>query len=164
MARSAARERGIAFGSLALGSLIGLLLATQGGWAPAIAPVLAGAAAAGTGLAALSGRYARTALGVLIVVLGAGMVVAAVLAPGTVLRWSYLGCGVLVIAGAGVLLLKARSWPQRPDRYARLRARSTTTAEDDSAEVWKAMDAGFDPTTVRPETESTGRNASDRGE
>ncbi|WP_432557842.1 Trp biosynthesis-associated membrane protein [Granulicoccus sp. GXG6511] len=197
--RNSARERGAAFGLLALASLVGLLLATQNWWThPAVttgttgndataslAGVLAGAAAAGTGLAALSGRRARTVLGVLLVALGIGMVVVAATAgvsavdltsgPGFVpgneelaptgLRWFYLACGVLVVGGASVLSARAGRWPARRDRYARIAARSTTTAEDDAADVWKAMDAGFDPTEIRgPEGDPSGRKRSDQGE
>lgn len=190
--------RAAAFALLAVGSLAGLLLATQSWWThPGLATgltgnqatasltgVLAGAAAAGTGLAALSGRRARTALGGLLLLLGSGMTVVAITAtvdaaaivtgpvavPGdgdvtaTGARWAYAACGVLVVAGAGVLLHRARHWPTRRDRYARLRARAATTAEDDAAEVWRAMDAGFDPTDVTPDRDPSGRKPSDRGE
>lgn len=189
--------RATAFGLLALGSLLGLLLATQPWWThPAgditgnlgtatLTGVLAGAAAAGTGLAALSGRGARTVLGILLLVLGGAMVVVAITATveateiptamlgdrasgqelrATRARWAYLASGVLVAAGAGVLLLRARHWPDRRDRYARVRARASTTAEDDPADVWKAMDAGFDPTEPPPPRDPTGRNPPDRGE
>lgn len=189
--------RGAAFALLVLGSLLGLLLATQPWWThpggditgnlgtATLTGVLAGAAAAGTGLAALSGRRARTVLGVLLLALGVGMVVVAVTATvdatempaatlgdraadqelrATGVRWAYLVSGILVSAGAGVLLLRARHWPDRRDRYARVRARASTTAEDDPADVWKAMDAGFDPTEAGPPRDPTGRNPPDRGE
>lgn len=195
-----ARERGLAFGLLALGGLVGLLLATQNWWThPALTPgltgndatgslagVLAGAAAAGTGLAALSGTRARQVLGVLIVVLGIAMVAVALTAsvdgvelttgpaliPGAQeltqsgVRWGYLLCGVLVAAGGGVLTARAGRWPRRRDKYARLTARAATVAEDDAADVWKAMDAGFDPTegNPSPDRDPTGRNQPDRGE
>lgn len=194
MADARTAGRGAAFGLLILGSLVGLLLATQTWWThpggditgnlatATLTGVLAGAAAAGTGLAALSGRRARLVLGVLLLALGVGMVVVAITASpdaaarsastlipdqgvtATGVRWAYLATGVLVATGAGTLLARARHWPARRDRYARLRARATTTAEDDPAEVWKAMDAGFDPTEAGPDSDPTGRNRSDRGE
>ena len=188
----------MAFGLLALGSLVGLLMATQAWWSHpvadstgndatgALAGVLAGAAAAGTGLAALSGRIARTLLGVLVVGLGIAMVAVAstaspqvtgvsmTLAPGaeeldpTASRWIYLVCGVLVMVGAAVLLVRARRWPQRRDRYARVAAQASTVAEDDAADVWTAMDAGFDPTDQEagpePDSDPSGRNSPDRRE
>ncbi|HHV22665.1 MAG TPA: Trp biosynthesis-associated membrane protein [Propionibacterium sp.] len=197
---SGARERGLAFVLLAAGGLIGLLLATQNWWThPAVtagvtgnvatgslAGVLAGAAAAGTGLAALSGRRAKRVLGGLLTVLGVGMIAVAAtatlsgvdlstgpgLAPGaeepsaTGVRWIYLLCGVLVVAGSGVLLARAGRWPERRDKYARRAARAATVAEDDAADVWKAMDAGFDPTETNADHDSdpTGRNSPDRRE
>lgn len=191
-----ARGRASAFALLAVGSLAGLLLATQSWWThpglstgltgnqvtASLTGVLAGAAAAGTGLAGLSGRRARMVLGWLLLLLGGGMTVVAITAtvdaaaigtgpvavPGDVtatgVRWAYAACGVLVAAGAGVLLQRARHWPQRRDRYARLGARAATTAEDDAAAVWRAMDAGFDPTDVTPDRDPSGRKPSDRGE
>ncbi|MDO5498977.1 MAG: Trp biosynthesis-associated membrane protein [Propionibacteriaceae bacterium] len=195
-----AAGRAAAFALLGAGSLIGMLLASQNWWnhpaattaitgnqvTGSLAGVLAGAAAAGTGLAALSGRRARTALGVLLAVLGLGMVVVAVtvevdaaslstgpaVLPGagelsaTGLRWAYLACGPLVVAGAGLLALRARSWPARRDRFARVGARAAITAEDDATDVWKAMDAGFDPTHDDPGAsgDPSGRKPSDRRE
>lgn len=172
------RSRAVAFALLTLGGLGALLFASLDWWSSpmategvtgnqatdSLAGVLSGAAAAGTALAALSGRRARTVLGVLIAVLAVGMGVVAVLAEPTVmvnnswagsvaappevtgLRFAYAALALATLAGAIVLALRARTWPLRADRFARTAGRASTTAADDAADVWKAMDAGFDPT------------------
>lgn len=64
--------------------------------------------------------------------------------------WSYVyaGTGLLVLACGLATLLTAVQWPARADRFARSAARvAGTTAADDPAEVWRAQDAGLDPTS-----------------
>lgn len=198
MTSSGPRSRALAFAALALGSLAGLLLASQHWWTlPAtaagvtgneatdsLAGVLAGAAAAGTALAGLSGRWARTLLGAAIALIATAMVVAVLIAESqpvtggltesfaeppqaTGLAVAYLACAVLTGAGALVLALFARSWPVRPDRFARTTGRASVTATDDAADVWRALDAGFDPTVGDNTSDAdrgTGRKARNRGE
>jgi uncharacterized membrane protein (TIGR02234 family) len=61
--------------------------------------------------------------------------------------WSYgyAATGLLVLAGGVLVLLTAGRWPQRADRFSRA-APVATTAADEPAEVWRAQDAGLDPT------------------
>lgn len=55
--------------------------------------------------------------------------------------------GTVVLFGAVVLLLRARSWPGRSDRFDRAAPQPVESLSDDPAGVWKALDAGLDPTT-----------------
>jgi hypothetical protein len=61
--------------------------------------------------------------------------------------WSYgyASSGLLVLAGALLVLATAARWPQRSDRFRRA-APVVSLASDDPAEVWRAQDAGLDPT------------------
>ena len=61
--------------------------------------------------------------------------------------YGYAATGALVLAGAVLILLTASRWPGRPDRFAReARVAASTTTADDPALVWRAQDAGLDPT------------------
>lgn len=187
------RSRAVAFGLLLLGSLAGLLLASQrwatvsGSFTPeqhltgndmtnALAGLLAGTAAAGTVLAAVSGRRTRTILGVATTLLGVGMAVVVITTDGDIdpatgfgigigaLGVAYVVAAALVTAGGVVLAARARSWPARHDRFARTRARAATRADADAGEVWKAMDAGFDPTDVADPGDIPGSDPGDMGD
>lgn len=61
--------------------------------------------------------------------------------------WVYTGAGALVVTGAILTATTAGRWPIRVDRFARDEgpARSVA-ATDEPADVWKALDAGMDPT------------------
>ena len=64
--------------------------------------------------------------------------------------WPYLyaATGLLVLACGLATLLTAGRWPARVDRFSRNAERvAGTTADDDPAEVWRAQDAGLDPTS-----------------
>jgi hypothetical protein len=63
--------------------------------------------------------------------------------------WSYgyAATGLLVLAGGVLVLLTAARWPQRGDRFSRATPVATSVA-DDPAEVWRAQDAGLDPTVA----------------
>jgi uncharacterized membrane protein (TIGR02234 family) len=65
----------------------------------------------------------------------------------TVWPWVFAVSGVLVTVGAASTMITARNWPSRSDRFRPGSSRSETPAEQDPADLWKAMDAGFDPTT-----------------
>jgi uncharacterized membrane protein (TIGR02234 family) len=62
----------------------------------------------------------------------------------------YAAAGVLVALGAGLVLGTARRWPVRADRFARAAEPSVTAPSGDPGDVWRAMDAGLDPTVDRP--------------
>lgn len=55
----------------------------------------------------------------------------------------YALAALLVVAGAVLVLLRAPHWPQRTARFERP---SSTPPSDDPAAIWKAIDAGEDPT------------------
>jgi uncharacterized membrane protein (TIGR02234 family) len=65
----------------------------------------------------------------------------------TVWPWIFVVSGVLVTAGAVLTMITAGTWPSRADRFRPGSSRSEAPASDDPAELWKAMDAGADPTT-----------------
>lgn len=68
----------------------------------------------------------------------------------TVTAWPYLfgAAGLLVMGGAVQLWRRAPHWPARRDRFQRTGGAPATTADDDPAQVWRALDAGLDPTDV----------------
>jgi len=69
----------------------------------------------------------------------------------------YAAAGLLVLACGLLTVLTAGSWPRRADRYARTTTRvASTTAADDPAAVWRAQDAGLDPTTRSPDVRIEG--------
>jgi uncharacterized membrane protein (TIGR02234 family) len=61
--------------------------------------------------------------------------------------WVFALSGVLVAGGAVVTMITAGTWPSAPDRFEAGLAKPEGSASDDPAELWKAMDAGVDPTT-----------------
>lgn len=61
--------------------------------------------------------------------------------------WVYAGAGALVVLGAALTAVTAGRWPSRPDRFTRAAvAPRGVTAADEAIDVWKALDAGVDPT------------------
>lgn len=64
---------------------------------------------------------------------------------GTAWPWVYAVAGVLLLAGGVLITATAARWPARPDRFTRSEGRYVDV-EAEPAEVWKAMDAGLDPT------------------
>lgn len=61
--------------------------------------------------------------------------------------WVYAVAGALVVAGAVLTATTAHRWPTRVDRFARDPAPARPVAvTDEPADVWKALDAGMDPT------------------
>jgi uncharacterized membrane protein (TIGR02234 family) len=67
----------------------------------------------------------------------------------TVWPWVHALSGVLIAAGAAVTMITAGRWPARSDRYQAQPSQGEAGAsDDDSAELWKALDAGVDPTAT----------------
>lgn len=65
----------------------------------------------------------------------------------TAWAWVYAAAGLLVAAGAVLTAVTARSWPTRADRFSRVDLPvRPVSASDDPMDVWKALDAGLDPT------------------
>ena len=85
---------------------------------------------------------------------------------GTAWPWVYAAAGAVVVAAAVVMFLRASRWPQRPDRFQRASASQARVVidENDPATLWKAMDAGIDPTSPPDETTSdSGETMMERG-
>ncbi|MFC7624950.1 Trp biosynthesis-associated membrane protein [Microlunatus sp. GCM10028923] len=57
----------------------------------------------------------------------------------------YVIAGVLLLAAAVLIMITAPSWPTRSDRFRR-NTDGAATADAEPIDLWKAMDAGADPT------------------
>ena len=102
------------------------------------ATALALVALAGVGAALLVRRWARTALGVVLL----GVAVATVSAGLSPTRWAALVGGVLIGLGALAIAVRAHRWPQPRRRYETPTRRPAGTPRD----TWDALDRGEDPT------------------
>jgi tryptophan-associated transmembrane protein len=109
--------------------------AQTGAGAPA---ALALVTLAGAGAALLVRNRARVALGVVLLLVGAALVVLGL----TPTRWAVLSSGVLVAVGALAVVIFARRWPQPRSRYV-APARAPSGSPRDA---WDALDRGEDPT------------------
>ena len=65
----------------------------------------------------------------------------------TVWPWVFAVSGVLVAVGAALTMITARTWPSGSNRFQAGTSNAEVSTSDDPAELWKAMDAGVDPTT-----------------
>jgi Tryptophan-associated transmembrane protein (Trp_oprn_chp) len=72
----------------------------------------------------------------------------------TVWPWIFALAGALVLVGAVVMLLRAAHWPVSSDRFQRQPSAQLADLADDPAGVWRALDAGFDPTSDPPDRNS----------
>jgi uncharacterized membrane protein (TIGR02234 family) len=70
----------------------------------------------------------------------------------TVWPWVFALSGVLVADGAVLTMITAWAWPSAPDRFQAGLVKAEGSASDDPAELWKALDAGVDPTTEANDT------------
>jgi uncharacterized membrane protein (TIGR02234 family) len=70
----------------------------------------------------------------------------------TVWPWVFALSGVLVAGGAVLTMITAWAWPSAPDRFQAGLVKAEGSASDDPAELWKALDAGVDPTTEANDT------------
>jgi hypothetical protein len=141
----------LALGLVVLGAAIVLVGAGRsGGTTPGVpaapgtssgtgaATALALVALAGAGAALLVGRWARTAIGVVLL----GVAVATVGTGLSPTRWAAVTGGVLVGLGALAIVVRARRWPQPRRRYETPTRRPGGTPKD----TWDALDRGEDPT------------------
>jgi uncharacterized membrane protein (TIGR02234 family) len=64
----------------------------------------------------------------------------------TVWPWIYAVSGALVTIGAVLTIITAGTWPARSDRFQPGSSKAEVAASEDPAELWKALDAGVDPT------------------
>ncbi|GAA2105535.1 TIGR02234 family membrane protein [Microlunatus panaciterrae] len=60
--------------------------------------------------------------------------------------------GLLVLVGAVLMVVRSDRWPQRTDWFQRTAVADEPPADQDPAVLWKALDAGIDPTTPPDET------------
>jgi uncharacterized membrane protein (TIGR02234 family) len=65
----------------------------------------------------------------------------------TVWPWVFAFSGLLVAVGATLTMITAGTWPSGSTRFQPGPSNAEASAFDDPAELWKAMDAGVDPTT-----------------
>jgi uncharacterized membrane protein (TIGR02234 family) len=82
---------------------------------------------------------------------------------GTVWPWVFALAGLLVAGGAVLTIITAAAWPSASDRFQAGVAKADGSDTDDPAKLWRAMDAGIDPTTDASvgnrEAQATGRKA-----
>ncbi|MFS8477763.1 MAG: Trp biosynthesis-associated membrane protein [Micromonosporaceae bacterium] len=114
-------------------------------WLPALAVV----ALAGAGALPATRRAGRTAVGVLLLAAGLGIVAGGGfgLAGDGSAVWPglCLGGGVAVTAAAAGAVLRGRRWPAMGGRYERP-GRATRSRPRTASELWDALDRGEDPT------------------
>jgi uncharacterized membrane protein (TIGR02234 family) len=60
--------------------------------------------------------------------------------------WVFAVSGVLVAVGAALTMITGGTWPSGSNRFQAGPSNAEASASDDPAELWKAMDAGLDPT------------------
>jgi uncharacterized membrane protein (TIGR02234 family) len=139
-----------------------------------LSQALAVVALAGTGLVLTLRVRGRQVLGALLVLDGAGLIVVGALRSrpsaeavraklsqitladhyalsSTSWPWLFVAGGVLVTGGAIALLLGAARWPIRTARFQRADSASAQLPDEDPAALWKALDAGLDPTSGAPD-------------
>jgi uncharacterized membrane protein (TIGR02234 family) len=80
----------------------------------------------------------------------------------TVWPWVFTVVGVLVAAAAVLTMITAGTWPARSDRFQPAPRKAEALASEDPAELWKAMDAGVDPTTDARVTRNTDASVGNR--
>ena len=61
--------------------------------------------------------------------------------------WIFALSGVVIVTGAVMTMITATHWPARSERFHAGQVTGRQANYDDPAELWKAMDAGADPTT-----------------
>jgi len=64
----------------------------------------------------------------------------------TVWAWVYGAAGAVVVGSGVVLVLRAAHWPVRTARFDRAGSGPAADFGEDPARVWRALDAGLDPT------------------
>jgi Tryptophan-associated transmembrane protein (Trp_oprn_chp) len=92
------------------------------------------------------GTPGRRVLGLLLGLLGLAMVLAGFLSePAVPWRIGYAAGGALVAFGGLLTVITGAHWPAPADRFHK-RATGTLADSGDPADLWRAMDAGLDPT------------------
>jgi uncharacterized membrane protein (TIGR02234 family) len=60
--------------------------------------------------------------------------------------WIFALAGLLILGGALMTMITAGNWPSGSDRFQTGSDNAQATVSEEPAELWKAMDAGVDPT------------------
>lgn len=128
------------------GVLLALVLRVRGRQAMAVLLALTGLGMVVTGLL----RQRPTSQGVLSRLAQVTLADTFALAP-TPWPWAYALGGLIAMAGAVVMLLRARIWPVRTARFDRGDQTAPVDLAEDPTQAWQAMDAGEDPTLSGPE-------------
>ena len=131
------RSRAVAYAALVAGGLLALVASAQ---SAGLSQALALAGLAGALLLLALRAVGRRIMGGALALLGLGIVAAGVTAAlGGPDRWpiGYAVAGALVATGGMVTLLTSTRWPSRAERF---------ETRDEPADLWRAQDAGLDPT------------------
>ena len=65
---------------------------------------------------------------------------------GTAWPWVYAAAGLLVLSGAASVIINAPRWRASSRRFERGPGTGPASVAEDPADVWRALDAGVDPT------------------
>lgn len=132
-----------------------------------LAAVLAGVLAAGWLLSLTLPPRGKQVVAVLLALVGVGLVLVAFTPRADLVAdltshslgaepqvtfwpWLSLPAGIVAVLGAAAVLIGAPRWPRSVDRFQRGPVASGVDSDSDPLEVWKAMDAGLDPTADPP--------------
>jgi hypothetical protein len=131
------RSRAVAYAALVAGGVLALVASAQ---SAGLSRALALAGLAGALLMLALRARGRRIIGGALALLGLGIVAAGVTAalPGGD-RWAigYAVAGTLVATGGVLTLLTGPRWPSRAERF---------ETRDEPVDLWRAQDAGLDPT------------------
>ena len=138
---SARATRLACWAALAVAGILALALASRSGRHADVSRALGWSMLAAAGVSLLLGRIGRQVVAVLGAALAVGTVFVVARGEG---HWALWIAGVLGLAGALGQLVLAPRWPAPGRRYDRAAA---TGRPRDDVDVWKAFDAGMDPTS-----------------
>jgi hypothetical protein len=131
------RSRAVAYAALVAGGILALVASAQ---SAGLSRALALAGLAGALLMLALRARGRRIIGGALALLGLGIVATGVTAalPGGD-RWAigYALAGALVATGGVLTLLTSPRWPSRAERF---------ETRDEPVDLWRAQDAGLDPT------------------
>jgi uncharacterized membrane protein (TIGR02234 family) len=68
----------------------------------------------------------------------------------TVWPWAFTAGGAMVAVAAVLTTITAGTWAARSDRFQSAPSKAEAVASDEPVELWKALDAGVDPTADSP--------------
>jgi uncharacterized membrane protein (TIGR02234 family) len=79
----------------------------------------------------------------------------------TVWPWAFTAAGAMVAVAAVLTTITAGTWAARSDRFQSAPDKSKILASDEPVELWKALDAGVDPTADSPRDARASNNTTD---